>query len=85
MIASVNLPTALSCAASSNIFILSKNCSTSDAVSVSKPRSINSAVNENTPSGTLIIPDAIPDANYEYQDLSLSLSASLGGRYFSAI
>ena len=58
--ASVSLPTALLWAYSSKGLSLSKNCSTSAAVSVSAPKSINSAASENTPSGTLMIPDAIP-------------------------
>ena len=51
---------ALSSATSSNTFILSNNFSTSTAVFVSKPKSISSAPRDITPSGTLIIPDAIP-------------------------
>ena len=61
VIASVNLPMALSLAISSKGFNLSKNFSTSAAVFVSKPKSINSAPNDITPSGILITPDATPD------------------------
>ena len=49
--ASVNLPAPCFCANSSKGFIVSKNCSTLPAVSVSNPRSINSAANENIPFG----------------------------------
>ena len=59
--ASTNLPAAASCAFSSNIFILSKACSTLAAASVVIPvASISSAPKDTIPSGTLIIPDAIP-------------------------
>ena len=70
---------------STTTFTLSYQVGSSAAVLVSRPKSINSAANEKTPSGTLIKPDAIPLAKDEYQDRSLSLSASLSGRNSSAI
>ena len=80
--ASVSLPIPLSAATSSNGLSLSKICSISAAVFVSKPKSISSAPNENTPSGTLIKPDAIPARPAVYHDLSLFSSA---GKKDSAI
>ena len=74
--ASTNLPAAFSCAISSNGFILSKNTSTSAARFVSAPKSINSAPNETTPSGTLIIPDTNPAAAALKAFLSLPNSSS---------
>ena len=58
--ASVRRPAALSPAISSKGLSLSKKTSTSDAISVPAPKSINSAPNDTTPSGILINPDAIP-------------------------
>ena len=48
-------------AASSNIFIVSKNFSTPAAVLVPNPKSISVAPKEKAPSGILNTPDAIPD------------------------
>ena len=59
---SVSLPTTLSCAVSSNIFMSSKNCSTPAAVLESAPRSMSSAPRDTTPSTVLRIPDAQPAA-----------------------
>ena len=61
VIASVIFPIAFSLALSSKGFISSKIFSTSAAVFVSKPKSINSAPNEIKPSGILISPDATPE------------------------
>jgi hypothetical protein len=74
-IASVSLPIAFSSAISSNGFNLSKKFSTSAARLVSAPKSINSAPNENTPSGIFNNPDAIPDAAAVYHAVSLFRSA----------
>ena len=71
---------ALSSATSSKGFNLSKNCSTSAAVSVPAPKSINSAPKETTPSGIFKRPDAIPAAAAVYHDVSLFSSAVLRGR-----
>ena len=54
----------------------SKNCSTDAAVSVSTPRSINSAPNDTTPSPTLITPDAKPAVKAVAPLTSLLSSAS---------
>ena len=70
---------ALSSATSSKGFNLSKNCSTSAALSVSIPRSISSAASDTIPSGTLITPDAIPAAAALYQLTSFSSSAEING------
>ena len=77
--ASVSLPIALSSATSSNGFNLSKNFSTSAAVSDPAPKSISSAANEKIPSGTLIIPDAIPAAPAKKKFVGLLFSAPLRG------
>ena len=69
----------LSSATSSKGFILSKNCSTLATVSVSAPRSINSAPNDTIPSGTLIRPDTKPAPSAVYQLVSLFSSAELNG------
>ena len=58
--ASVILPAAFCSATSSNGLILSKNCSTSTAVFVSKPRSTSSAPRDTIPSGIFISPDSTP-------------------------
>ena len=80
---STSLPATLSCAVSSNIFTLSKNCSTSAALFVSAPRSISSAPRDTTPSTVLRIPDAKPAATDENILLSLFSSASDNGTYFA--
>ena len=77
VIASVNLPIALSSATSSNGFNLSKNFSTSTAYSVSKPKSISSAANDTTPSGILIKPEATPATPATNAFVSLGLSSSI--------
>jgi hypothetical protein len=73
--ASVILPAAFASATSSKGFNSSKNFSTSAALLVSKPKSINSAANDTTPSGTFIKPDAKPAAADVYQDVLLFSSA----------
>ena len=80
--ASVNFPINLSSATSSKGFNLSKNSSTSAALSVSIPRSINSAPNETIPSGILIIPDARPAAKDLYQLVELSSSAIIKSYFY---
>jgi len=77
VIASVNLPIALSSATSSKGLIVSKNFSTSTTVFVSKPKSINSAAKETTPSGTFIKPDAIPATPATNAFVSLGFSSSI--------
>ena len=85
VIASVNLPIVLSSAVSSNIFILSKNSSTDDAVSESAPRSISSAPRDITPSGIFIAPDNNPAPKALYQLVSLFVSAEFNDLLSSAI
>ena len=75
----VSLPTPVCSAYSSKGFSLSKNISTCAAELVSKPKSINSAPNENAPSTTLIPPDAIPARPEVYHDTSLFSSAGNNG------
>ena len=77
--ASVILPAPFFSAISSNGFNVSKNCSTFAAVFESAPRSISSAAKETIPSGTLIIPDAIPAAPAVYQLVSLFSSSGIKG------
>ena len=75
--ACVNLPIVLSSAVSSNIFILSKNLSTSAAVSESAPRSTSSAPKDTIPSGILITPDTRPAPKALYQLVSLFFSEEI--------
>ena len=74
---SANLPIALSSATSSNILMVSKAFSTFAAVSVSKPKSINSAPNDIIPSGTFIKPDATPARPATKAFVSLPSSSSI--------
>ncbi len=55
---------------------MSKNCSTFAAEFVSKPKSIKSAANDITPSGTFIAPDIIPAVAAVSPDILLLSSAS---------
>ena len=55
---------------------MSKNCSTFAAEFVSKPKSIKSAANYITPSGTFIAPDIIPAVAAVNPDILLLSSAS---------
>ena len=84
--ASVNLPKPVSSAKSSaptKSCIESKVFSTLAARSLPKPRSINSAAREKTPSGTLIKPDAIPAAPDINILVSLFCSAFVNGSKYS--
>ena len=80
---STSLPTVLSCAVSSKIFMSSKNLSISATLLESAPRSMSSAPRDTTPSTVLINPDARPAPIDVYQAAELFSSDGINGTNFA--